>query len=118
MGPPVRARPRIIRMVKARPSAAMATTAQRTDRLPSRPIMKVAIGGPATHAKEKIARVFMMPDTEVPTCFWCAKSRPIPTPAGPPSATSARTAIGRLMTRARAVASAMVRPPHQSRGRR
>ena len=44
---------------------------------------EIAVGenAPLILAKEKIARVFMMPDTEVPTCFWCAKSRPIPTSA-------------------------------------
>ena len=47
---------------------------------------------------------------------WCAKSRPIPTPAGPPSATSARTAIGRLLTRAGRGPGAMVEAAAPGRG--
>ena len=69
IGPARLARSRIIRTVKTMPSAAMPATAQSTDRLPSRPSMNVATGGPATHEKEKIARVFMIPETDVPMCF-------------------------------------------------
>ena len=58
------------------------------------------MGGPATQEKEKIARVFMIPETEVPMCFWWANSSPMPTPAGPPRATSASTAQGRLLATA------------------
>ena len=104
--------------VITRPRAAIPATAQRMERLPSSPIMKAAMGGPATQEKEKIARVFMIPETEVPMCFWWANSSPMPTPAGPPRATSASTAQGRLLATASAEASRIVARPHPSSGLR
>jgi hypothetical protein len=109
---------RIIVPVTAMPSRATPAIAQSTERLPSSPIRKAASGGPATHAKENTARVRITCCTPAPEDRWCAKSSPMPTPAGPPSATRARTAGGSEVDRARAVVRATVKPPHQSIGTR
>ena len=113
-----RARWRIIAPVTAMPTTATPAIAQRIERFPSRPMRNAANGGPATHAKENTARVRITSGTPAPEERSCAKSRPMPTPAGPPSATRDRTAGGSEVDRASAVVRATVSTPHQSIGTR
>ncbi len=112
------ARCRINEPVTPMPSTATPAIAQSTERLPSSPMRNAASGGPATQANENTARVRITSCTPAPEARWCAKSSPMPTPAGPPSATRARTAGGSVVDRASAVVRATVKPPHQSIGTR
>src|SRR5690625_525874 len=79
-----------------------------TARSPKAPMMKVAIGGPATQATEKMARVLMIWPLVAPAWRRWANSSVLPTPAGPPSTTSAAMASGREVTRASTAARTTV----------
>src|SRR6185436_2579301 len=84
---------RIAAVVAVVRTATAARTA-RTARGPNPAITTVASGGPATHANETIARVRTTSEAAAPVCLRWANSSELPTPAGPPSATSAHTATG------------------------
>ncbi len=111
-------RPRIIAMVMPKAATAMPAIAQSTARSPSSPMRKAASGGPATQASENTALVRMTSCTDAPVERWWAKISPMPTPAGPPSETSAMTAAGSVFDSARAVTSSTVKTPHHNNGRR
>jgi hypothetical protein len=87
-------------------------------RLPNQPMIAVARGGPATQAKEMIARVSTTSDGAAPECLRWANSRVLPTPAGPPSTTSPTTTIGSEVAPASTPARATVSRPQTSMGRR
>lgn len=86
--------------------------------LPSAPMMNVAKGGPATQAKETIARVFMTSAALAPECFRWANRSELPTPAGPPRTIKPTTASGSEVLTAKRADKAKVRMPHANRGRR
>ena len=98
---------------------ATAAMASRMARLPYRPMMNVASGGPATQAADTIARVLTMSAARAPECRRWAYSIELPTPAGPPITTrAAMVAIGSYVVRARATASRKVSAPQTSIGPR
>ncbi len=80
--------------------------------------MSVASGGPATQAKETIARVFITSAALAPECLSSAYRSVLPTPAGPPSTTRAITATGSDVVIDRTPARATVSTPQISSGRR
>ena len=98
--------------------AATAAIAHRIARLPNAPMMAVASGGPATQAKDMIARVLITSDGAAPEYLSCANSSEAPTPAGPPSVTRPITATGKDVASAKSAASASVSTAHASSGRR
>ena len=107
-----------IAAVVAMLSTATAAIASRIARLPNDPMMRVANGGPATQAKETIARVLTTSDGVAPEYLRWANSSELPTPAGPPSTSSPMRAIGSDVVSASRRASARVSSPQASMGRR
>jgi hypothetical protein len=108
----------IMRAVVAILRTATAARAGRMARLPRVPMIKVARGGPATHATETMARVFTMSAGRAPACLRWAKRSELPTPAGPPRAIRPTTATGSEVVDANSPVRARVRAPHARRGRR
>ena len=99
-------------------SAPTATSTGRIARLPNRLMMNVASGGPATQAKETTARVFSTSWVVDPECRSSAYMSVSPTPAGPPSTTSATTATGSVVAMNSTIARSSVRIAHPSMGKR